>query len=73
MYPGMSDLTIVDEHGLAYFVEIKDVEGTLSKDQREFRDFCIRTKKPWAMVHNVTEMHAAMVRFALTMRSHKLQ
>ena len=45
---GITDLVIVDEHGLSYFAEVKPPDGQLSDDQIEFRDLCRKRRWPWA-------------------------
>ena len=57
---GVSDLVLIDEHGLAYFAEVKDVDGVLSDNQIAFRDFCRDRRYPWALVRDVNDMRAAL-------------
>jgi hypothetical protein len=68
---GITDLVLVDEHSLAYFVEIKDAEGKLSDDQKAFRDYCFKTKKPWALVRDVNDMAKALDKFGISTREHR--
>ena len=57
---GVADLIIIDEHGLAYFAECKDVDGKLTPDQIAFRDFCRERRYPWALVRSVNDMADAL-------------
>ena len=57
---GVTDLVLIDEHSLAYFAEIKDVDGKLSDNQIAFRDFCRERRYPWALVRSVNDMADAL-------------
>jgi len=68
---GMTDLVIIDEHGLAYFAEIKDVDGKLSENQIAFRDFCHKQRYPWALVRSVNDMADALREWKIRSREAK--
>ena len=53
---GVPDLILVDEHGLIYFLEVKQVDGRLSDVQCEFRDLCRKRRWPWAMVTSINDV-----------------
>ena len=71
MVPGATDLIIIDEHGLAYMVEVKDADGKLTPAQVEFRDHCLKRKIPWALVRSVNDMAAALAKFGIKTRESK--
>lgn len=68
VYPGFTDLILIDEHGLSYFIEIKTVDGVLSEEQKEFRDLCRARRYPWALVRNVNDAKAALSAFGIKTR-----
>ena len=50
---GVPDLVFVHpETSLTYFVEVKTQKGSLSKEQRTFRDRCLSLGHPWALVRS---------------------
>lgn len=65
---GMTDLTIVDEHGLAHFAEIKPPDGKLSPAQIEFRDDCRRRRLPWACWTTVNDAERDLLRWGFKLR-----
>ena len=71
VYPGITDLVIVDEPGFSYFMEVKGPDGVLSADQKTFRDLCLTKKWPWGIVHNVTEASALVNKWGIPTREAK--
>lgn len=57
---GVPDLVIIDEHGLAYFLEIKQVDGVLSQVQKDFRDMCRQRKWPWRVATSINDARDAL-------------
>jgi hypothetical protein len=50
---GVPDLVMIHpETGVTYFVEVKTDKGSLSKEQRAFRDRCLSLGHPWALVRS---------------------
>lgn len=50
---GVPDLILIHpKTGLTYFVEVKTEKGSLSKEQRSFRDRCLALGHPWALVRS---------------------
>ena len=68
---GVSDLVIVDEHGLAYFLELKSVDGVLSESQKAFRAICAERNIPYAICHNVTEASKIFAEWGIKTREAK--
>ena len=62
---GITDLIFVCPRGVSHFMEVKDYDGTLSKDQRDFRDFCLIVGHPWALVRSRDEAQAVLVGWGL--------
>lgn len=64
MYAGMTD-AVIDWRSLAGvlvgYMEVKTKTGKLTPAQKEFRDFCQRTGRPWACVRSVEEAETALV------------
>jgi hypothetical protein len=53
---GFPDLLIIDEHGLAYLIEMKPPDGDLNDNQREFRDLCRKRRLPWAQCTTINDV-----------------
>jgi hypothetical protein len=68
---GITDLVIIDEHGLAYFLEIKTVDGVLSDAQKDFRDMCRRKKYPWWLARSVNDARDALEAWGIQTREAK--
>ena len=68
MVPGMTDLVIVDKHGLAHFAEIKPPGGVLTGKQPEFRDYCRAMKFPWAQWTTMNDAERDLIRWGFTLR-----
>lgn len=65
---GIADLVIVDEHGLAHFAEIKPPGGTLSDDQKKFRDLCLKMRWPWAQWTTVNDAERSLIQWGFKLR-----
>lgn len=53
--PGITDLVLVGDSGVAHFLEIKTESGKLSESQVRFRDWCHKKGWPWAIARSPTE------------------
>jgi hypothetical protein len=62
---GITDLVFVCPRGVSHFMEVKDFDGTLSKEQREFRDFCLMIGHPWAIVRSRDQAQDVLVSWGL--------
>jgi VRR-NUC domain len=68
---GVADLVIIDEHGLAYFLEMKSPDGRLSESQQQFRDLCRQRNWPYEICHTVTEAAAIFAKWRIPTREAK--
>lgn len=68
MLPGITDLIIVDRHGLAYFAEVKPPEKDLDPEQIKFRDYCRRTGKPWAKWTTINDAERDLIKWGFELR-----
>jgi hypothetical protein len=57
---GIPDLAFILRDGRAAFAEVKTPTGSLSKAQRDFRDWAIAHGVPWACVRSPEEMIAVL-------------
>ena len=57
---GFPDLLILDEHGLAYLIEMKAPEGKLNDKQKDFRDLCRKRRQPWAQCTTINDVRDAL-------------
>lgn len=55
MRPGISDLVLISDSGVAHFLEVKTDKGRLSDSQIRFRDWCQAKGWPWAIARSSTE------------------
>ena len=62
---GTPDLVFMNVMGFAYFMEVKTSKGSLSKAQREFRDWCKTHNIPWVLVRTVAEAEAFLLHHKL--------
>lgn len=62
---GFPDLVFLNVFGLAFFMEVKAKTGSLRKEQREFRDWCVANSIPWTLVRTLGEAEAWMERHGL--------
>lgn len=62
---GVTDLIFLNLFGLAFFLEIKTRKGSLSKDQREFRDWLQARSIPWGIARSVEEAEAWLLKHNL--------
>jgi hypothetical protein len=54
--PGAADLMLLRKSDAkSFFMEVKTASGSLSKNQRDFRDFCKEAGFPWALVRSRDE------------------
>lgn len=65
---GITDLVIVDRHGLAYFAEIKPPDTGLEDKQEDFRDYCRKTRKPWALWTTVNDAERDLIKWGFELR-----
>jgi len=63
--PGVADLVIISPLGFAHFVEVKDAIGRLLPAQKVFRDRCIASGFPWAVVRSLDDMVVALTKWGL--------
>ena len=68
---GVSDLVIVDEHGLAYFLEMKAPDGKMLESQKDFRAMCRERKWPYEICHDVTEASKIFAKWGIKTREAK--
>lgn len=63
---GTPDLVFVHpETGAASFIEVKSQTGSLSKEQRAFRDNCATLQIPWALVRSRDEAQDVLTKWGL--------
>lgn len=67
--PGMTDLVFLNVLGFAFFMEVKDKNGSLRKEQREFRDWCRANNIAWTLVRTLAEAEAFLLKFNLIRRT----
>lgn len=65
---GVPDLVIVDEHGLIYFLEIKQADGYLSDVQKDFRDLCRKRGWPWAVATSINDAQRELLKWGFKLR-----
>lgn len=58
--PGVADIVIVLPNGRAAFLELKTEKGTLSKEQRAFREQCEANGAPYAVARSPEEVKAVL-------------
>jgi hypothetical protein len=63
--PGAPDLVFLNLFGLAFLMEVKARRGSLSKAQKDVRDWCIDRNIPWVMVRTLAEAEAWLVKHGL--------
>lgn len=68
LQPGITDLVFLNILGIAFFMEVKTKKGSLSKEQREFRNWCMANNIAWVLVRTLAEAEAWMERFGLIKR-----
>jgi hypothetical protein len=49
---GVPDLVIIDQKGMSHFLEVKTAHGSLSNEQKAFRDKCFSRGIRWALVRS---------------------
>lgn len=57
---GVPDLAIVAPAGRIHFLECKAPKGVLSGEQKAFRDWCIVTATPCAVVRSIDEVRVCL-------------
>ncbi|MFG1462085.1 VRR-NUC domain-containing protein [Xanthobacter sp. DSM 24535] len=62
---GMTDLVFANLFGLAFFMESKSKKGSLRKEQRDFRDWCLARNIPWCRVRTLAEAEAFLLKHSL--------
>lgn len=68
---GWPDLQALLPNGQVVFIEIKTATGSLSPEQRSFRDKCQATGCDiWALARSVEDVAAAFTRWGVRLRSH---
>lgn len=55
---GVSDIVVLSD-GKAYFIEVKDIDGVQSEDQRLFQEFVERAGCEYYLVYDVDDVIAA--------------
>ena len=66
---GWPDITIMTHDGRCVFLEVKRAKGgRLSKDQEDFRDFCLAAKIPWAETRSIDAAREALRMFGVQTR-----
>ena len=68
---GVSDLVIVDEHGLVYFLEIKQAGEQLSDSQKDFKALCRKNRWPFDVATSVTEASKIVAGWGIKTREAK--
>ena len=68
---GVADIVIVDEHGLAYFLEMKSGDGVMLESQIKFQAICKDRNIPYAICHNVTEASKIFKKWGIPTREAK--
>lgn len=58
---GVADFLLISPVGIPHWMELKRENlGQLFDDQEDFRDLCLRTGMPWALVRNFDEAKAQL-------------
>lgn len=65
---GWPDLQFLLPDGVTYFVELKAPSGSLSIEQREFRDRCL-PHGIWALCRSVDQVASALVGWGVELRA----
>lgn len=70
---GWPDIQIMPPDGVCRFIELKSETGSLTPDQRAFRDRCISAKERtgrivWSLARDLDEVEAALIRFGIQPR-----
>lgn len=68
---GWPDLQFLFPDGVTRFVELKTPTGSLSPEQRDFRDRCLRIRPPvdiWALARSVEDVAAALAGWGVELR-----
>lgn len=68
---GWPDLQFLFPDGVTRFVELKTPTGSLSPEQRDFRDRCLRIRPPvdiWALCRSVEDVAAALAGWGVELR-----
>lgn len=65
---GFPDLLIIDEHCLAYLIEMKAPDGVLNDKQKAFRDMCRERRQPWAQCTTINDVRDALKKFGIKTR-----
>ncbi len=65
---GWPDLQLIDEQGRTYFLEVKAPKGSLSAEQRAFRDECLTRLIPFAVVHSIDEASRTLAAWGIRTR-----
>lgn len=72
MLPGVADLAILTARATAYgrlfFLEVKTKSGKLSKEQKEFRDFCDMACVPYVVVRSIDDARAFLLEHGIQTR-----
>lgn len=65
---GNPDIRILFPSAVTRYVELK-ADGSLSKEQKEFRDFCIATGRDiWAMARTLDQVQAILLRWKVPLK-----
>jgi hypothetical protein len=67
--PGFPDLQFLFPDGRTYYIELKAPDGSLSAEQREFRDFA-RPHSIWAVCRSIDQVAAALSGWGARLREH---
>lgn len=62
---GITDLIFLNLFGLAFFLEVKTRKGSLSREQRDFRDWLQARNIPWGVARSVEEAEAWLLKHKL--------
>lgn len=52
---GIADLMFISPAALTHAMEVKRPNGTLTKEQEQFRDYCRAVGAPWAVVESLDQ------------------
>jgi hypothetical protein len=62
---GVPDLILIHPIGIVHFVEVKSSKGSLTKEQRAFRDRCLTLGHPWAVVRSRDDFQDVATKWGL--------
>lgn len=55
LYPGITDIGVVDDNCVIGFIEVKKPGGRLSENQRDFRNFCLQKGYRHGIVYSLDD------------------